>query len=431
MDRLGYLYYAPHMDPVEMDPVETELAALKAAGSSEVYQDWGSRSYLEKLHALIQEHQVEIVYLRRLEDAGDTLAQVHSFLSMCQSAGTTIQLVTATGSLIPPDSATWIQLLSDLPSAVQRRQALNTHAQNRLNLKPPPGSPPFGYRREQDRYVLDRRQAAIVKDFFNHFLLYGSLRAAVRHLDQNHRKKISVATGRRWLTHPVYRGDLHYNDGNTLRNTHAPILSREEAAQIDRWIRRNQSVPRRSASAPRSLSGLIFCRDCGQGLRILQVTQRQRRMTYLYLRCSTCGYSLNYNDVLQQMIETICRILPERIEGINSDGLDQARRGIDAELNQNDAILKQLENLQKSGILDESVIRQQRYQIEAAQSRLLDRLNQLPPQGLEELTQTLSIEPFWQDLTESERRSYFREFIRSAQIDPQGSLDITFSFDPI
>mgnify|MGYP003339245554 CR=1 FL=1 len=129
------------------------------------------------------------------------------------------------------------------------------HARNRLKGLPPPGRAPYGYRRGKDRYTIDRAAAAVVKDFFEHFLLYGSLRGAVRHLAQRYGKKISTSTAQRWLTHPVYRGDLCYQKGEVVRDTHTALISREEAAQIDRLLRRNHRLPPRTAGTCRSLAG--------------------------------------------------------------------------------------------------------------------------------------------------------------------------------
>ena len=111
-----------------------------------------------------------------------------------------------------------------------------------------------------------------MKDFFEYFLLYGSLRGAVRYLAQKYGKKISVTTGRRWLTNPVYRGDTAYLNGDTISNTHVAIVSREEAAQVDRLLRRNRRLPPRSASAPRSLAGLVVCSECQSSMSVVSVT---------------------------------------------------------------------------------------------------------------------------------------------------------------
>ena len=127
------------------------------------------------------------------------------------------------------------------------------HARQRQLAHPPPGRAPYGYRRGQDRYTIDRQAAPVVRAFFERFSLYGSLSDAVRFLDRQYGKRISTTTARRWLANPVYRGDLHYKraDGKdeVIRNTHAPLISRDEAAQIDRRLGRNKHLPPRTASA--------------------------------------------------------------------------------------------------------------------------------------------------------------------------------------
>lgn len=421
---IGYVFIPDRLGPP--DPTEADL--LSNAGAALVHTDWGSRDYRSLVLEQLRSEASTQLLLRRLADLGDSLEEIRSLLADLQSHGITVQLVDDRGELIPERSQTWIEHMGDLPTALQRRRALQRHVQDRLESKPPPGAAPFGYKRDRDRYVLDRRQAAIVKDFFDHFLLYGSLRSAVRHLKQHHGKGISVSTGRRWLTHPVYRGDLAFSDGTILRNTHSPILSRQEAAQIDRWLRRNRQLPRRSASAPRSLAGLVFCDTCNSPLRIVQASAKGRSKRYRYLRCPQCRYSLTYETLLQQVIQQICTQLPQRAEGFDPTPIEQAKASVEAQLNKNETILKQLADLDAQGVLDAHSLQQRRYQLQAETTRLLQRLDQLPPENLAEIAQTLSIQPFWQDLTESERRSYLREFIRSITVTPAGLLQIEFLF---
>jgi hypothetical protein len=45
----------------------------------------------------------------------------------------------------------------------------------------------------------------------------------------------------------------------------------------------------------------------------------------------------------------------------------------------------------------------------------------LPPVDLQAIAQAVSISQFWLDLSESERRFYFREFIRQIEITRQDS----------
>ncbi|MEN9224618.1 MAG: hypothetical protein Q6L60_07025 [Thermostichus sp. HHBFW_bins_43] len=429
MSVCGYLYTPSH---AALD--SQELAWLKAQGADPVLQDWGSRAYLEDLFQRITAGSVQEVLLLRLSDLGDRVDEIHERLLQIQQAGIRLSLVNASGVQTPANPEAWIPLLAEIPHQLQSRRLSRRQAQNRLAGKPPPGPAPFGYRREGDRYVPDRKQASIVEAFFQHFLLYGSLRQAVRFIEEKHHKHISVATGRNWLLNPVYRGDLAYTDGTTLRDTHPALLSRTEAAQIDRWLKRNQGIPRRSASAPRSLAGLGRCRSCGSPLRIVQTTPRRgsKKSTpsYLYLRCQTCRYSLNYSEVLEEVIRQVCEQLPQRAQQLDEDPLAQARQGIQAQIQANTGILHQLEALEESGLMDEPSLAQRRYQLRAENAFLAQKLEQLPPTNLSQIAQTLSIQPFWQDLTETERRAYLREFLRSIEVDANGQVRVVFVFDP-
>ncbi len=428
MSICGYLYTPSHAPLAEQ-----ELLWLKAQGADPVLHDWGSRIYLEDLFQRITAGSVQEVLLLRLSDLGDRADEIHERLLQMQQSGIRLSLVTESGVQTPTNAEAWIPLLAEIPHQLQSRCLSRSQAKNRLAGKPPPGPAPFGYRREGDRYVPDRKQASIVQDFFQHFLLYGSLRQAVRFIAEKHHKRISVATGRNWLINSVYRGDLTYTDGTTLRDTHPALLSRTEAAQIDRWLKRNQGIPRRSASAPRSLAGLVQCRSCGSPLRIVQTTPGQGKKnspSYLYLRCQTCRYSLNYSEVLQEVIRQVCEQLPQRAQQLDEDAFVQVRQGIQSHIQANTDILNRLAELQGSGLMDEHSLAQRRYQLRAENALLARKLEQLPPPNLPQIAQTLSIQPFWQDLTETERRAYLREFLRSIGVDSTGEVQVTFVFDP-
>lgn len=424
MRTIGYLYIPELLGPP--DPQDQDR--LQAAGADEVYVDWGARHTYSQILKLLEEGSLRGLCLCRLEDLGDTVAEIHERILLFLQAHVDLKLVAPDQVITPETGSSWVQLLAEIPAALQRRRVCQGHAQNRLDTKPPPGRAPYGYRREGDRYELNRRQAAAIKDFFDHFLLYGSLRGAVRLLQSKYGKHISVATGRRWLSNPVYRGDLHFRDGTTIRNTHTPILSRQEAAQIDRWLKRNQGMARRSASAPRSLAGLVICQHCQQRLRVVQVTQRGQEQRYLYLRCQTCRYSHTYEMVLDQVIDSICQELPRRIAGFNQQPLENLRTSVEAGLGRIELILSKINELEADGILDQVTAQQRRYQLQGENARMLKQLEQLPPENLAEIGQALSIAPFWKDLSEAERRAYLREFIQKIGINCEGEVEIHFFF---
>lgn len=428
IDPIGYLYYPETVAAPDPD----EVARLEKATTLEVLWDWGSRHQLSQISAGLKQGQISALWVLRLEDLGDNLAECHQMFLQILSANGSLKRVdpngTVTGMQDPQD---WLLGVADLPQKLHSRTMQEVYALQRLAAKPPPGSAPYGYRREGDRYVLDRRPAALVKAFFEHFLIYGSLRESVRHLAQQG-KTISVSTGRRWLSHPVYRGDLAFSSGEVIRNTHPPIVSRDEAAQIDRWLKRNRGIPRRSTSAQRALAGLVVCHDCGSLLRIVQVTQpNPSRHSYLYLRCPTCRYSLPYDRVLNGVIDHLCSQLPHKLVNWDPAPLIAHKAQIEAQLARMEQILSQLPELEQKGILDPFTHHHRRHQLQSEISCLLTHLEQFPPIHLPQVAQTLSIRPFWIDLSEIERRRYLREVLHHITAQPDGSLTLSFIFESL
>ncbi|MBP0020446.1 MAG: recombinase family protein [Cyanobacteria bacterium SBLK] len=436
MRIIAYLY---------ADPAFEEIPELEIWGweVDRVYRDLGDRFQLQQLQQDCQNIPPNYLLLRRLEELGDTLDVVVGILQQLESVGIKIIATeqnyrTPTSDDDPQSRYRLSLILAEIESDRRSRCIRQGHARNRLRAAPPPGRAPYGYRRGKDRYILDRSTAPVVKDFFDRYLLYNSLRESVRYLEKKYGKKISVTTGRRWLTNPIYRGDIRYHNGHIIVNTHPAIVSREEAAQVDRLLRRNSRLPSRTASAPRSLAGLTICHECMANYTITRVKPRNNVKEYLYLRPVHCSRSnrckgVSYTEVLTKTIEQICQQLPLAIANFNRAEEFNPKQEIAAEIAQKEAILQHIPDLQIQGILDEDTANLRSYKLRAELARLQQNLAQLPPDNLQPIAQEISFPQFWQDLSESERRFYFREFIKQILIirDRDGSwhLKIVFIFD--
>jgi DNA invertase Pin-like site-specific DNA recombinase len=440
---IAYLY----SDPLWEMPPERSIWGWEV---EKIYQDFNAdRSQLRALLSECWHSPANFLLLRRLEELGDSLLEVSDRLSQLEHSGvcvlTTEQDYCSSGQadhlgLTTEQDSKHLQLLK-LLQAIQSQQRSRKirqgHARNRIKALPPPGKPPYGYRRGKERYVIDRKAAPVVKDFFEHFLLYGSLRGALRYLHKKHSKQISATTGQRWLTHPVYRGDLAYRQQQILRDTHAAILSREEAAQIDRLLRRNRSLAPRSASAPRSLAGLVICGACQSAMKISRVTAPRRSQEYLYLLPTACPQrpkcaALEYQTILTQTIEQICQDLPQAVAGVNVPMMGQLKADLEAKIAAKEQAIAQLPNLVTEEILDPQTAELRTYRLRTEIAQLQNQLTQFPPLNLQQIAQTITIPQFWLDLSESERRFYFREFIRQIHVlrlpDSSLSLQLIFMF---
>ena len=395
-----------------------------------VYQDLGKRLELQQLLSDCQREPAEYLLIRRLEELGDTVEEVSDRIAQLEAMG--ITLIAIETDL----RADLLKLLQEIQRNQRSRRIRQGHARNRLDALPPPGKAPYGYRRGKEKYTIDRSASPVVKDFFEQFLLYGSLRGAVRYLAKKYAKKISVSTGRRWLTNPVYRGDTAYQNNEIISNTHVPIISREEAAQVDRLLRRNRRLPPRTASAPRSLAGLVVCGECQSPMTVARVTVRNQGKEYLYLRPNNCPKrpkcrAIAYEQVLKHAIQAVCRDLPLAVAGMNFPQLDAVKNSLSDAIARQQEILAELPCLIETGVLDAETAKVRAYKLRTEISELASKLATLPPVNLRSVAQAVSITQFWLDLSESERRFYFREFIRKIEIirqEQQWRLEVIFIF---
>ncbi|MFB2921483.1 recombinase family protein [Aerosakkonema funiforme] len=427
MKIIAYLY----SDPLLESPPESTISGWEV---DKVYQDLGGRQQLGKLLEDCQTERPDYLLVRRVEDLGDSLTEIANCLAQIESFG--IELISIAQSPTSNIRADLLKLLQEIQKYQRSRRIRQGHARNRLKASPPPGKAPYGYRRGKDKYILDKSAAPVVKDFFERFLIYGSLRGAVRYLAKKYGKKISVSTGRRWLTNPVYRGDTAYQNHEIISNTHVGIISREEGAQIDRLLRRNRRMSPRSASANRSLAGLVVCGECQSPMTVARVTTPRQAKEYLYLRPINCAKrpkcrAIAYEEVLQQTIATICRELPKAVAEMDLPDMGNIKAGIKSAIATKQDILAQLPSLCETGILDTETSQLRTYKLRTEIASLQQQLAQLPPVNLRETAQAVSIPQFWLDLSESERRFYFREFIRQIQLsreDTEWQLQVIFIF---
>ena len=421
MKIVAYLY----SDPLLETAPDCQIWGLEI---DRVYQDIGSDRELKQLISDCVLEPPNYLLIRRLEELGDNLELICDRLNQLESFGVEIIATqqdyssSQSRQLDPEQYKLKLgSLLRELQNNKQRTRMAQGHARNRLKMLPPPGKPPYGYRRGQDRYIIDKSTAPVVKDFFERFILFGSLRGAVRYLEKRYGKKISPTTGRNWLINPVYRGNLQYKDQSLISHTHTAIINSEEAAQIDRLLRRNRSLPSRTASAPRSLAGLAVCQQCQLGMNITRVTQHRQKKEYLYLRCHKCPQrpkckAIAYAEVLSQTIDKICVELPQAVAELNLLDNSLIDNSYKQKISKRQDILQQLPELLKCNILDRETVDLRTYKLRTEIAQLEQKIAQLPPGNLQAIAQAVSIPQFWLDLSEAERRFYFREFIQQIVI---------------
>jgi DNA invertase Pin-like site-specific DNA recombinase len=409
-----------------------------------VYQDIGNRQQLEKLILDCKKNLPSYLLIRSLSEFGDNLEEVSHVITKIENLNIEIIAIeenyNSSKFKVINDSKNKEKLRiiwEDIRQKLQKKKLLESHSNNRLNTLPPPGKAPFGYLRGKDSYIINRATSPIVKDFFDRFLIYSSVSDTVRYLEEKYNKKIALSTAIYWLKNPVYRGDLNYKNQDIIADTHTPIISREEAAQIDRILKSHRLVKPRSASANYSLAGLVKCKICRSPFRISKVTNKKYPDKYLYLIPSKCQgniscKSLKYDLVLNKVIEQICREFPLLTKNINTPEPSFIKQQLDKQIQQKEEILDKIKELIIENILDEETAYIRSYKINLEIAELKQKIAQLPPDNLKTIASTLSNPQFWYDLSPAECRFYLREFIKKIDIIPINNkldnFDVTLNF---
>jgi DNA invertase Pin-like site-specific DNA recombinase len=424
----------------------------------------GFRPQLEQLLGDVRAVAADLLLVEHWAELADSMAGLQQVLADCGAIGLKVCALADgpptpnSGGAEPQDSVQSPPELGDLggqgvvdqianlngiQKELRSRSIQQGHARNRLQAMPPPGRVPFGYVRTAQCYVIDPVAAPIVKALFDQFLLFGSVRGAVRYLKQNFGKTLSPSTALRWLTSPVYRGHLEYSTGDVIRDTHGALMSSDEAAQVDRLLQRNRRLPKRAASSGRSLSGLVICKTCNSSMTIASVAPRKKsKPTYLYLRptdCQACELGLGkkcgtiaYDEVLQRVIDQICDELPKAIAPLPVEQLKQVSDRLEQQILNKQKILEQVKMLETKEVLDAETAMLRSYKLRAEIAVLQSSQSKLPPTNLVSIAETVSIPDFWVGLSEPERRFYLREFLRRVEwvrSSSQGwTIELVFTF---
>ncbi|HIK36509.1 MAG: recombinase family protein [Geminocystis sp.] len=394
-----------------------------------IYQDIGDRRQLRKLIEDCQNEKPDCLMVSSLASLGDNLEEVEGIITHLESLG--VEIIAAnegykTSDFKVVDTPTkrnklreiWKQIEKEL----QRRKLILSHAIRKMETLPPPGRAPFGYIRGNKGYMIDPVNAPIIREFFRVFLLSGSLRRSVKYLEEKYQKKISPSTAKNWLKNPVYRGDLLYNKNTIVSDTHPPIITRQESAQIERLLRNNKKFAPKSVSSKHCLAGLLKCKSCQCPLRVNPVSNKTKGYSYLYLTPTNCPKnkpckSLSYNSVLTRLIETICNLF-EAIKETETerDKIEETRNIEREEIKKIKEKLEVIRRLEDEGVLEEEEAKKITYRLREKMSKMQQKINQMPPNTLGVIAKNLSNPQLWHDLSNSERRFYLREFIDTIEV---------------
>jgi DNA invertase Pin-like site-specific DNA recombinase len=462
---VGYTRLSTREQQLNSDALGNHIARLKAAGCTEILIDIESRSKADRVELNELLHRIEsrlcdeAVFIR-LDRITDSHAVLERVITACldndvraRGLDDNIDFDTVGGKL-------HARILVSLSRAeVERLAERVRHGWEHLRSKKVAMNPPFGYRKENDRFVLDHEpfvclldgqqvmsRAAIAAEIIADFMRERSLRLALRALNERygissfaHNNKAGKAKGGRitrdvlkfstgglslWLKNPVLRGHTAYlrRGENIIHyDTHPNerLLTDVEWTDIQGVFAHNLKLRGGSNTIKYPCSGLVFCGEC-----------RAAHYSLKGNRGKTPGY--NYYYQCRNWVSRGCSqkktIRMEIVEAAVIDALVQKAKDI-AELGARAPKKKSTKLIELEQELIEIETLEARFKSKRYAQAKQDVLNQIREAKIQEdsgesldnhrkgfLSIYTTKKQYWQTLTPHQKRTLFHELVEAVTI---------------
>lgn len=326
---------------VELNSCETQESKIRSFISSQekmeiyrVYSDQGysgsnlDRPALKEMLHDIQQGKIDIVIsykIDRLTRSPKDFYQLieifekHSvsFLSITERFDTS----TPSGRLLRNIMLTFAQFERELISERIRDKMLE-RAKKGLWTS---GRPPFGYKKDEKKLVIEPREAEMVKTIFESFIAKPSLFGLYNMLKEQQLYNRSGLPLSKTAIDVILKGTIYVgmirHKGKIYQGIHEPIVSKELFDEVQN-IRKDRVRPKNMTTYNFSLfPGLVHCKECGSIMCAVFTNKikRGKRTRYFYYRCSII-------DKRDRSFCDIRQVSADRLDKFIVDNLDKIRK---------------------------------------------------------------------------------------------------------
>lgn len=359
-------------------------------------------------------------------------------------SATEANLDTPEGTLLKSVSLGYNQFYSEeLSVKVKRGQRENV-----INGKTLGGHLPFGYRKDDDRYVIDEKEGPIAQEAFH---LYGERNQSICAIVDKFRKEGKTRNDGRAITHCTlekvlasekYIGVLKC-EGARNENAMPALVSKElfDVCQAKRTKRKHKNF-RLKGKEEYYLSGKVFCKECGEQYLGESGTGHSGRF-YTYYKCHgakkhTCKARAIKKDILETIVlSALLKILSDDETGkyiadcIYSEQKKEAPEITSMKKRKNE-VEKQIGNFVKAigmGIVTESTksallsLESERSQLDEELSRLSLDLKSFTKDEIRYAMKELSA----YDITDPKAKSALLDcFVKRVEIGTEGNITVEY-----
>ena len=184
------------------------------------------------------------------------------------------------------------------------------------------GGPPYGYKRENKKLVIDKKKAPFVRMMFDEFVATGSITAVMKLIktekimDKQNKNLYTISSASNLLRNPVYAGKIRWHK-KIFDGVHESIVSKELFDEAQSLTRERPFKKRLYKEF--LLGGLVKCADCKSGMTNVFTNKIKRR--YYYYKCykvtrdveTACSVrEVNAEKLELFLIENLSRISQDR-----------------------------------------------------------------------------------------------------------------------
>ena len=150
------------------------------------------------------------------------------------------------------------------------------------------GSAPFGYKIENKRYVVNEKEAEILRDTFNYFNKTSSLTNTLNYYRENY-GYLAYNRLKKYLKNSAYIGEYKTEKGELIENYTPQIIDKEVFDYTQLLLSKNIKVCRNKHNHEYIFDGLIYCNKCGgkftKNTKLRRLLRDNVVKSYFYYRC--------------------------------------------------------------------------------------------------------------------------------------------------
>lgn len=395
----------------------------------------GSKNRPELQRMLKDLHRFELIIFTKLDRFTRNVLDANEMVNEFNRVGVSIKAVEEDD--VDTSTADGMFMFNLKVSLAQRELAkgserVKTVFEYKVNRgQPITGSLPVGFKIDtkadgEKQVVIDEKDAPFIRDFYEHFRQYHSIRAAGRFVNEKHNQDRSYSFFSRLLINELYcgmfRGNADFCKG---------YVSREEWEEMQQLKKRHvKTTPTKNVYL---FSSLLDCPVCGRRLTVNCTFKNMKdgsKKKYIYYRCpSEVLGKRHFKKVNEDNLE---KMFLQNIKPLAEKYMYQAKlkpEKVEKKHNEVKDILDEIDRLNYSFRKKRVSVAEYDREYEALEKRLANAQREAPTEkdlsGLEAFLNS-GWENVYHNLCREDKRALIRSVVRSMSFNAEGELLIDF-----